>query len=509
VNESSTYCKGIAFLADFSDTLLALNDKAKLAQLALNTVVRVVSPSKASFMVFDLQSRQLTLETMVGVSLNRTAPPRVDVAKEVASFLSHGWDVLGPDPTTPDTFYIVRDPELEDAFEVEIRIPFFIRERFVAVISLGKKETGTDYTVDEMDLLRILMNLLMSRMLQLLPDHPSGHDPETGTSTGIVKGVKTPFRYSRRDDYSEILGHSPAIQRVLDIVDKVAGKDVPVLITGASGTGKELVARAIHRKSVRADHPLVAMNCAALQDSLVESELFGHERGAFTGANAMKKGKFEFANQSSLFLDEIADMSLTTQAKLLRVLQDGSLQRIGGNQTLHVDVRVIAATNKTLLDCIEDGTFREDLFYRINVVQVEMPSLRDRRQDIPLLADHFFHHYNGLFGRNLKGMAADVYEWLKEYDFPGNVRELKNIIERAVILESGPVITRESMVLPSAWRNQRRHASSAHSLEAIEKAHIEQILQETGYNKSEASRRLGIARKTLREKIQRYRIHIP
>ena len=310
-----------------------------------------------------------------------------------------------------------------------------------------------------------------------------------------------------QDDETGLLGESPGMEYINELIEKIACKDVSILITGESGTGKELIARAIHKKSTRSLMPLVAMNCAALADNLVESELFGHEKGAFTGAYSQKKGKFEFANESTIFLDEIGDMSLQTQAKLLRVLQDGTFQRVGGNKTLHSDARLLAATNKNLLDQIEKRKFREDLFYRINVVQIEIPPLRERGDDIVLLADHFFQYYKNYYRKNLMGINSDVYNWLLNYRFPGNIRELRNIIERAVIMELGDKISIQYM--PTSLGNPPQSfqkAESRLSLEELEKGHIRSVLEQVANNKSAAARMLGIARKTLREKIQKYNL---
>ncbi len=493
----------LAALADFSDRIQTAENYAQLSKLTLATTSCLVKSSLAIISIYDLQKNRLILEENTGRKIERKSQPRIALAQNITEMLDEGWEILGPSPTDVNNFYVLYDPDL-NGFYVEFRIPFFIKDHLVAVISLSKKESGTDYTVEEIDILRILANYI-SLVSERISDKVKS-EPDVRPRPF----QKITYQYVRQDDYSEILGESEAIRHIIRIIDRVARENVPVLISGESGTGKELVARAIHRKSKRSEKPLVAMNCAALPDALVESELFGHERGAFTGATGQKKGKFEFANESTLFLDEIGDMSMPTQAKLLRVLQDGTFQRVGGNQTLHSDVRLIAATNKDLIKNIESGTFRQDLYYRINVVQIEIPPLRERKQDILLLADYFFHVYNNTFGKDLSGLGHEVIEWLKEYPFPGNVRELKNIMERAVILETEEVVTLSSM--PKSRTKSRPtpaiHSSSNSllSLEDLEKRHIKAVLQETGFNKSAAARRLGIARKTLREKIDKYHI---
>jgi Nif-specific regulatory protein len=242
-----------------------------------------------------------------------------------------------------------------------------------------------------------------------------------------------------------MVGESGSMQRIYHFISKVAPTDSTVLVTGESGTGKELAARAIHRNSGRANKPFVAVNCAALNESLLESELFGHEKGAFTGALAQKKGRLEIADAGTLFLDEIGDLSPALQVKLLRVLQEREFERVGGTQTLKVDIRLIAATNRNLEEAIEAGEFRQDLYYRLNVVSFEMPALRERREDIPLLASYFAEKYSVKCNRKLLGLSPEARARLNAYDWPGNVRELENAIERAVVLGTTELILPEDL----------------------------------------------------------------
>jgi two-component system response regulator HydG len=238
----------------------------------------------------------------------------------------------------------------------------------------------------------------------------------------------------------EIIGVSPAFRRMMTLVEQVADSSATVMIQGESGTGKELVARAIHERSARKSGPFVAVNCAALPETLLESELFGYEKGAFTGATARKEGRFEVANGGTLFLDEIADLSLVTQPKILRVLQEGEFERLGGNRSIRVDVRIVTATNQDLAALVRDRRFREDLFYRLNVISIEVPPLRHRREDIPVLAEHFLKLYAAKNNRRLEGFSKDAMRRVEGYSWPGNVRELENVIERAVVLARGSMI---------------------------------------------------------------------
>jgi len=309
---------------------------------------------------------------------------------------------------------------------------------------------------------------------------------------------------------SGIIGQSPPMVELLDMVAVVAPTEATVLITGESGTGKELIATALHTNSARADGPFVTVNCAALVESLLESELFGHEKGAFTGADRRREGKFVQAQHGSIFLDEIGEMSQVMQAKLLRVLQEHEIQRVGGHETIGVDVRVLAATNRILEEEVKSGRFREDLYYRLNVVTLYMPPLRERRGDIPLLVDFFVRRYAERNRRRILGVTPGCMDLLNRYPWPGNVRELENAIERSVILLRGDYLDEES--LPIAVRKwaagqvgeAAAEAGVPSSLEEAEKQVILRTLEETHGNKSETARRLHITRRTLAAKLRKY-----
>jgi two-component system response regulator HydG len=315
-----------------------------------------------------------------------------------------------------------------------------------------------------------------------------------------------------RFDFSSIIGSSSAMKKMFETVALVAATEVTVLICGESGTGKELVANAIHHNSPRGQRPFIKVNCAALPETLLESELFGHEKGAFTGAVNRRKGRFQLAHMSSIFLDEIAEMAPTTQAKILRVLQERSFEPVGGNETIQVDTRVITATNRNLEDEIKAGRFREDLYYRLNVVQIVVPPLRERREDIPLLANFFVSHYMAKNRRQIKGLTPRALDLLMRHDWPGNVRELENTIERAVILARGDMIGVES--LPEAIQAAAGTAGAnpigfdpGRSLKDMEREMIFRTLNETGGNRTHAAKILGISRRTLQLKLKDYGIN--
>lgn len=313
--------------------------------------------------------------------------------------------------------------------------------------------------------------------------------------------------------FSDIVAESPAMQTVFDLVRKVVNYDVTVLVTGESGTGKELIARSIHYNSERRDKPFIKLNCAALPETLLESELFGFEKGAFTGASRTKPGRFELAAGGTLFLDEIGDTSPGMQAKLLRVLQEKEFERVGGQHTIKVDVRIVAATNKDLKKEVEARRFREDLFYRLNVVPIHLPPLRERKQDIPALVAHFLKELNIAFQKNVTSVAPEVACLFEEYNWPGNIRELRNAVEKAVLLGSGHVILPE--YLPDEIRRAGGNPvisetlGKTPALEELERDHIYRVLCEAGWNQSKAAEMLGIHRNTLRAKIERFGLTEP
>ncbi|MGA8243283.1 MAG: sigma-54 dependent transcriptional regulator, partial [Desulfobacterales bacterium] len=315
-----------------------------------------------------------------------------------------------------------------------------------------------------------------------------------------------------RFDFSNIIGRSCAMKELLETVAMVAPSEATVLILGESGTGKELIANAIHQNSPRSNHPFIKVNCAALPETLLESELFGHEKGAFTGAVSRRQGRFHLAHKGSILLDEIAEMSMATQSKILRVLQEREFEPIGSSETIKVDTRIITATNKNLEEEVRANRFREDLYYRINVVNLTVPSLRDRREDIPLLVDFFLKRYAKKNHRNLKGFTPKAMDLLMRYDWPGNIRELENVVERSVIMMRGDFITPDEFpgVLKSLdpeYEQISAEILSGKSLKEMEKTMIMRTLQETDGNRTHAAEILGISRRTLQLKLKEYGVN--
>jgi two-component system NtrC family response regulator len=326
--------------------------------------------------------------------------------------------------------------------------------------------------------------------------------------------LRTEHRYlrSERDeqfDHYGIVGRSGVMAQIIQRAERVADTKSTVLITGETGTGKELIARAIHHRSAQRDMPLIKVNCAAIPEALLESELFGHVRGAFTGAASTKKGKFALADGGTIFLDEIGTMSLTVQSKLLRVLQEREFEPLGAERTEHVDVRVIAATNRDLRQMVAEGRFQEDLFYRLNVIPIELPPLRDRREDVPALLEHFVAKHAQRTGRHIERIDEGVAAALQQYEWPGNVRELENAIERAVVLSTGPVITAQAISVLGAAAPQTSGLPSLklrQNIEWVERETIRRALESARGVKKDAAELMGISQRALSYYLAKYRL---
>jgi len=328
----------------------------------------------------------------------------------------------------------------------------------------------------------------------------------------FTKAVAFRQKTAKKNDYDLIIGDSPQIQEIHDLVKKIAPHDITVLLRGASGTGKELIARAIHIGSKRADKPFVAIDCAILPDTLVESEIFGHEKGAFTGANERKLGKFELAHRGTVFLDEIGNLTPQIQVKLLRTLQEREIERLGGKKPIKVDIRLIAATNMNLEKAISTGRFREDLYYRLNVFSISLPILGERDGDVELLAEYFLEKFNRIFEKEVKGISKDTMQLLNEYSWPGNIRELRNVIESTVLLAGDTILPQH---LPLKIQEVREHKIellsplkkiSKQAKYKAERELITRVLREVNWNKSMASKMLKVDYKTLYYKIKEYNI---
>ncbi len=370
-------------------------------------------------------------------------------------------------------------------------VPLLCGEEILGVISVDTKASVNLFSEDDLKLLTAI-----------------------GTQAGMAIENLRLQEELRRENRSlrealtlkhNIVGESPKVKEVLQFISKVAPTDATILLRGESGTGKELVARAIHYNSPRRDKPIVCINCAALTETLLESELFGHEKGAFTGATSRRIGRFELADGGTIFLDEIGEIPPPTQVKLLRVLEQQEFERVGGAKTIKVNVRILAATNKDLEKAIKEGKFREDLYYRLKVIQLELPPLRERKKDIPVLAGHFLKVYSQEAGRKIPELSPEALNLLLNYPWPGNVRELKNTMERAIVLGKGGTILPEHLPTEIHWP-QKEVKGEKVALADAEKEHILRVLEHTGWSKAKAASLLKISRPTLDRKLKLYQI---
>ncbi len=383
-----------------------------------------------------------------------------------------------------------------ETLRMSLILPMVFKGDVLGFMGLGNKKSEVPFSSEDIELLKTLVNSASVAVLNALnyKEIEKLRDRLKEENVYLQDELKVVY------NFDEIIGSSLPLKRVLKTIERVAPTDSTVFITGETGTGKELIARAIHNLSLRKERALIKVNCAAIPAGLIESELFGHERGAFTGAVQSKVGKFELADGGTLFLDEIGEMPLEVQSKLLRVLQDREFERVGGTKKIKVDVRILAATNIDVKKAVSEGKFRQDLFYRLNVVPLECPQLRERKSDIPMLVVHFIDKSNKKLNKSVKGISEDALEMLKGYHWPGNVRELENIIERAVVLCQGDTITAEA--IPSLLATfQEEELLLKESLSEAVKSYkiylVREALRRTGGNQLQAAKLLGLTRGNL------------
>jgi Nif-specific regulatory protein len=470
--------RDLSALMKVSTTINAIHGLEELQEKLLNLLFEVVPAQRGAILLTSDGS--LESSSVFGLDRTHGRAETINVSRSIAQqVLRDGVAVLANNRTNDERLH--SDSLIELRMTSVMCVPLLIVERKIGVLYLDTNVPGDEFNQDHMQLVRAIAGIasvaienarhfewLQSENERLLADVNIEHN---------------------------MIGEGAAMQRVYHFISKVAPTDSTVLIAGESGTGKELAARAIHKNSKRALKPFMAVNCAALTETLLESELFGHEKGAFTGAMAQKKGRLEVADGGTLFLDEIGELSLPLQVKLLRVLQEREFERVGGTQTIKVDIRLIAATNKNLEEAIEAGEFRQDLFYRLNVVSFEMPALRERKEDIPLLSSYFANKYASKCNRRLDGVSPEVREYLMKYDWPGNVRELENAIERAVVLGTTDLILPED--LPEAVLETDPHTTSPtlkyhDAVTATKKQIILTAMSEVKGNYTEAAKLLGV-----------------
>ena len=419
----------------------------------------------------------------------------------------------------PAQFAVDRERFAERGIKSFVALPLEVDNEVVGVSTYTNAVHAREWLDQDVSDLQVFGELLTSFILRVRSRRQLDealHGLKRATERLEAENVYLRQEVDRTQGFDEIIGQSDAVLRCLHMVEQVADTTTPVLILGETGTGKELVARAIHEHSSRKGRPLVKVNCAALPANLIESELFGYEKGAFTGAESAKRGRFDLANGSTLFLDEIGDIPLELQPKLLRALQEGEIERLGGNDPIKVDVRIIAATNRNLAEAVRTGEFRSDLFYRINTFPIEMPPLRDRGEDIQLLAEYFVEVHSKSLGREVSAISAEMMRQLREYAWPGNVRELDGVIQRALISSSDPVLQLadplDAAKIPSAPEKTRVVSTTIADLRVVERDHILAVLDEADWKisgDSGAAARLGLPPSTLRSRMKKLDIQRP
>lgn len=458
----------------------------------------MTNPSKFEVLIVDDEKIQLEMLRGFLVKQGYSVETAEDGSQGLEKFRAGSFDLVLTDLRMPgmDGLQLLKEAKRLNPEAVLVVLTAF---GTVGSAVEAMKEGAYDYLTKPIDLEELL--LLIKRA-----EREAGLRREN-------RDLKEQLREKFKVDF--IISASRGMEESLSLVKRVAPSTATVLILGESGTGKELIARAVHYASPRADKPFIKVNCAALPENLLESELFGHEKGAFTGAVGRRIGRFEQADHGTIFLDEIGDLSPPLQVKLLRVLQEKDFERVGSSQTLRVDVRVLAATNRNIEEAIRKGTFREDLYYRLNVVTISLPPLRERKEDIPPLIEHFLKKFTRENQKKISSLSKEAKDLLMSYHYPGNIRELENIVERAVVLCRGDTITTQDLPLSlqtEAEETMRRGLESRRSLpevlEEVERHRISQALQKSGGIQTKAAEELGISERVLRYKMNKYKIAI-
>ncbi len=460
------------------------------------SAAEVLDAEASSVLLLDARGDQLVFAAAVGPHSARLRGRAFDAKLGIAGRVvaTRRGEIVHDVRRHPDFFEGFDDPASFQTRSI-LAAPLEYRGEVLGVVEVLNKRSGQPFAPAELEVLQIFANLAAAGIR-----NAQRHAALKRENLGLREA-------SRASD--PIVGSSAALREVLRLCERVGPAQATVLILGETGTGKELTARRIHALSPRSEKPFIAVNCAALPESLLESELFGHEPGAFTGATQRRLGRFELADGGTLFLDEIGETSPAVQTRLLRVLQEREFVRVGGSETIRCDVRIIAATNRDLKQAMRQGHFREDLYYRLSVFPIHLPPLRDRREDIPLLVEHFVRQTAAELGLPCPGVSRAAMERLCAYDWPGNIRELRNVMERSVLLAEGGPIGPELLPPEIAGSASEAPGGSGSALESYEKAMIVRALREHGWNQTRAAKSLGISRDNLRYRMRKYGIRKP
>lgn len=477
--------RSLAVLNEISQVVAKAQTMEQFLNRMLEHVINATEADRGAVLLLNARSNQLS----VRASRNRAGQAEIPYSRAIIRHvLKSGAGILSPSPTEDERFN-TSESVSDLGLRAVICVPMRVRNRIIGIISLDSSE-GDDFQQQHLYMLNTV-----AAQAALFIDNLRLQESQKRSSLGVRRSLQSE---------NLVIGKSRRIREIVDVVRIVAPTDSTVLIRGESGTGKEVIAIIIHRQSKRRDKPMVTVNCGALSPTVLESELFGHEKGAFTGALQQRLGRFELADGGTLFLDEISELPMELQVRLLRVLQEKEFERVGGQKTIKVDVRIIAATNRDLIKAIRNGSFREDLYFRLKVIEIVMPPLRERIDDIPLLAQHFLQSYAGEMGRPTPTLSKEALQAMTRYPWPGNIRELKNAIERAVVLSRDEVIQAHELPLTSQMGEDPDDPDEDHTLAASEERQIRKVLRMTEWNKTQASKILGVSRARLDRKIKDY-----
>jgi Nif-specific regulatory protein len=495
----------LSLLFEISQILESNIDMRDVVGPILRTISGHTGITRGVITLLNRKSGEISIESAVGLSTNQKKRGRYKLGEGITGkVVQTGKPAIIP-RISDEPLFLDKTKARENIDWADISflcVPIKLGNEVIGTLSVDRLFTDEDSLVEDLRLFSVIASMI-SQAVKIRQQAQEEREKLLEENTRLQEELK--HRYHPNN----ILGNSNAMQEVYELIRRVAASDTTVLLRGESGTGKELVAHAIHYSSSRASQPFIKVNCAALPETIIESELFGHEKGAFTGALHRRQGRFELAHRGTLFLDEIGDLSMVTQIKLLRVLQEKEFERVGGIETIHSDVRIIAATNRRLEELIARGDFREDLYYRLNVFPIHIPPLREKKTDILLLADHFVEKYSRIAGKNIRRISTPAIDMLMAYHWPGNVRELENCIERAVVMSSDDVI--HGHHLPPTLQTAESSGTTItgtldESLESVEREILVEALKSSRGNMAKAARLIGITERRMGLRVHRYGI---